>query len=96
MPQWDRMRIEQVRKKVAKEALRAAGRLGARAVISIAFFTDQDGVSHMIDAGQSVIPLHEVYERLLAMIYAEMEQEGQRRAAVASGTTEIPGTGTVQ
>jgi len=63
MKPWPMERRSQIKKKIDREAARAAARLGAEAVMIVAFFKDGEYL-HMQDGGTSPMPPAELYKKL--------------------------------
>ena len=60
---WTPERRAQVMRKISKEADRAAARIGADAVMIVAFFRHGEYL-HLQDGGKTPVPPKELYERL--------------------------------
>ncbi len=58
---WTPLRREQTKKKIDREAIRAAARIGAKSAVIIAFFEDGEYL-HLQDGGKS--PMPNLYQRL--------------------------------
>jgi hypothetical protein len=64
---WTPEKRSQVKRKIDKEAARAAARLGAKTVVIVAFFQDGNCM-HMQDGGSAPMPFDKLYKQLsLAM-----------------------------
>lgn len=73
---WDAERRNIVKRRIDKEAARAAGRLGAETVMIIAFFRDGE-YAHMLDGGTAPMPPAELYARLLSVKQVLAESGGK-------------------
>ena len=73
---WDMKKQMQVKRKVDKEAARAAARLGARTVAMLCFFSNGDEPLMLIEGGTSPMPSIDLYTSLAAA-YKEMKQRAQ-------------------
>lgn len=60
---WTPEKRSQVRRKIDKEAKRAAARLGASHVTIIAFFSDGE-YEHMLDGGTAPMAAGDVYKQM--------------------------------
>ena len=68
---WPPERRSRVLAKINKESERAAARLGAAAVVIVAFYEEGEYL-HMQDGGKSPMPFKELYRNLLSA--AEMNE----------------------
>jgi hypothetical protein len=61
---WTIEKRDRIKRKIDKEAARAAGRLGAKAAVLIVFFEDGNEYLHIQDGGVAPMPLIELYRKL--------------------------------
>lgn len=62
---WTPEKRSQIKRKIDKEAKRAAERLGASHVVAIVFFLDGDGEHlHMQDGGTSPMSFADLYKKM--------------------------------
>lgn len=71
---WTPAKRQNVKRKIDKEADRAAARLGAKAVVIIAFFPDGEYL-HMQDGGTAPMELQKLYQQL-ATAHHVVEEAG--------------------
>lgn len=60
---WAPEKRSAVKRKIDREAARAAARLGAKSVLIVAFFPDGEYL-HMLDGGTAPMPTAELYKKL--------------------------------
>jgi len=71
---WSQERRDAVRRKIDKEADRAAYRLGASKVFMIAFFEEGEYL-HLMEGGASPMPVKDLCEKILSAL-AMLEASG--------------------
>lgn len=76
MKPWDKEKRAQVKRKIDKEARRAADRLGAQGVMIIAFFK-QGEYAHVLDGGEAPMPYEEVYKKMVTGYGVVKESGGE-------------------
>lgn len=81
---WDDEKRRQVKRKIDKEAARAAARLDAKTVAMICFFDEGAGTMILMEGGTAPVPGGTLYAQL-AHRYSMMEQKA--REAAGQGPT---------
>lgn len=77
---WDHDKRSQVKRKIDKEAARAAARLGAQTVCIIAFFKDGEYM-HMLDGGNAPMDFQKLYATLQTA-HQTVEESGGKDVAI--------------
>ena len=80
MEPWTHEKRGQIKRKIDKEAARAAARLGAKTVAIIAFFPDGEYM-HMLDGGTAPMELKDLYAKM-ATCHEVVEQSGGEDVAM--------------
>jgi NADPH-dependent 2,4-dienoyl-CoA reductase/sulfur reductase-like enzyme len=81
MKPWPPEKRSAVKRKIDKEAARAAARLGARSVLIVAFFADGEYL-HMQDGGTAPMAAAELYKKL-ATSTTILEESGGNDVALS-------------
>ena len=76
MKPWTPEKRSQIKRKIDKESVRAAARIGAKNTVIIAFFENGEFL-HMQDGGVSPMPFAELYKMLLSATTILTESGGE-------------------
>lgn len=74
---WTHDKRAQIKRKIDKEAARAAARLGAKAVTIIAWFPAGDDYLHMQDGGTAPMSSNELYKQMATIATVLEDSNGE-------------------